>query len=80
LTLFFQFLLLYYRSMILCHVTAVTCLFIVQEIKEKEKKIKLRKIDKRKSKYNIRVPVHYDTSMETYLGVDVISMSFGKST
>jgi len=48
--------------------------------KRKRKKIKLRKIDKRKSKYNIRVPVHYDTSMETYLGVDVISMSFGQST
>jgi len=31
------------------HVTAVTCLFIVQKKrKEKEKEIKLRKIDKRK--------------------------------
>jgi len=50
--------------MISYHVTAVTCLFIVQEIKEKEKKrkIKSRKIDKkkRKSKQNIRVQVHHD--------------------
>jgi len=42
-----------------CHVTTVTYLFIIQEIKEKEKKrkIKLRKIDKkkRKSKLDPRV-------------------------
>jgi len=45
-----------------------------------KRKIKSRKIDKRKSKYNIRVPVHYDTSMETYLEIDVIFISFGQST
>ena len=38
--------------MISHHVTTVMCLFIVQEIKEKEKKrkIKSKKIDKRKIK------------------------------
>jgi len=41
----------------------VTCLFIVQEIKEKKRKreIKSKKIDKRKkSKSNIRIQAYYD--------------------
>ena len=51
----------------MCHVTAVICLFIIQEIKKAEKKrkrkIKSKKIDKRKrkSKIYIRVQVYYDT-------------------
>jgi len=46
------------------HVNAVTCLFIVQEIKEKKRKrkIKSKKIDKKKikSKSNPRVQVYYN--------------------
>ena len=56
--LFFQPLFLNFRPIILCyvicHMTAVTCLFIVQEIKETEKKrkrkIKSKRIDKKKRK------------------------------
>jgi len=46
------------RPMTSCHVTAVMYLFIVQEIKEIEKKrkrkIKSKKIDKRKIKIKIK--------------------------
>jgi len=35
---------------VICHVTAVMCLFIVNKNKKK-RNIKLRKIDKRKIKY-----------------------------
>ena len=60
--LFFQPLFLYFRPMILCHVmhhvTMVTCLFIVQKIKEIEKKknrkIKSKKIDKKIKKIKIK--------------------------
>jgi len=38
-----------------CHVTSVTCLFI---IKEKKRDIKLRKIDKRKRKRKMLVLKH----------------------
>ena len=47
---------------VICHVTAVTCLFIINERKKKNQKkrnIKSRKIDKRRK--NVSVQVHYDT-------------------
>ena len=63
LTLFFQPLLPDSRLVTSCyvthHVTVVTCLFIVQEIKKKEKEnqkkrnIKSRKIDKKKRKMSV---------------------------
>jgi len=68
LTLSFQHLLPDSRLMTSCyvthHVTVVTCLFIVQEIKKKEKEnqkkrnIKSRKIDKKKK--NVSIPVHHN--------------------
>jgi len=65
---FFQPLLPDFRLITSCHVTAVICLFIVQEIKlklnKRKNQIKLKKINKkkRKEKENIRVHVYHNTS------------------